>query len=89
MMELGRTNRHTDCTFIIEDESGGSQSFPCHKLLFSCASDVFDRMLYGDYIESTSGVVRLNDVQPDILRNSETMSTAMSAISCRSTTLIL
>lgn len=66
MMELGRTNRHTDCTFIIEDESGGSESFPCHKLLFSCASDVFDRMLYGDYIESTSGVVRLNDVQPDI-----------------------
>ncbi|XP_033160621.1 uncharacterized protein LOC117141329 isoform X1 [Drosophila mauritiana] len=66
IMELGRTNRHTDCTFIIEDDSGGNQSFPCHKLLFSCASEAFDRMLYGDYIESTSGVVRLNDVQPDV-----------------------
>ncbi|XP_043649226.1 uncharacterized protein LOC122617435 isoform X2 [Drosophila teissieri] len=66
LVELGRNSRHTDCTFIIEEEGGGSQSFACHKLLFSCASEVFDRMLYGDYSEGTSGVVRLNDVQPDI-----------------------
>ncbi|XP_039489216.1 uncharacterized protein LOC120450321 isoform X1 [Drosophila santomea] len=66
LVELGRSSRHTDCTFIIEEEGGSNQSFACHKLLFSSASDVFDRMLYGDYSESTSGVVRLNDVQPDI-----------------------
>ncbi|XP_016982252.1 uncharacterized protein LOC108046845 [Drosophila rhopaloa] len=66
LVELGRSNRHTDCSFIIEQENGTSKSFPCHKLIFSCASDVFDRMLYGDYNESTSGVVRLNDVDPEI-----------------------
>ncbi|KAH8337098.1 hypothetical protein KR067_010965, partial [Drosophila pandora] len=29
-------------------------------------SEVFDRMLYGDYNESTSGEVHLNDVDPDV-----------------------
>ncbi|KAH8364866.1 hypothetical protein KR084_012805, partial [Drosophila pseudotakahashii] len=66
LIELGRTNRHTDCSFIIEQESGTSKSFDCHKLIFSCASDVFDRMLYGDYNEGTSGVVRLTDVSANI-----------------------
>ncbi|XP_052844167.1 uncharacterized protein LOC128257261 [Drosophila gunungcola] len=66
LVELGRTNRHADCSFVIETEGGISKTFSCHKLIFSCASDVFDRMLYGDYKESSSGVVRLNDVDPDI-----------------------
>ncbi|EDV39350.1 uncharacterized protein Dana_GF24544, isoform A [Drosophila ananassae] len=66
LVEMSRSNRHTDCSFIIEPESGVSKSFPCHRLIFSCASEVFDRMLYGDYNESTSGEVHLNDVDPDV-----------------------
>ncbi|XP_016939506.4 kelch-like protein 41a isoform X1 [Drosophila suzukii] len=66
LIDLGRTNRHTDCNFIIEQENGTTKSFPCHRLILSCASDVFDRMLYGDYNESATGEVRLNDVGADI-----------------------
>ncbi|XP_050742356.1 uncharacterized protein LOC108028261 isoform X2 [Drosophila biarmipes] len=66
LIDLGRTNRHTDCSFIIEQENGTTKSFPCHRLILSCASDVFDRMLYGAYNESATGEVRLNDVSPDV-----------------------
>ncbi|XP_017059580.1 uncharacterized protein LOC108100293 isoform X2 [Drosophila ficusphila] len=66
LAELGLSNRHSDCSFVIELEGGKSKSFPCHKLIFSCASDVFDRMLYGEYNESTSGMVKLSDVDPNI-----------------------
>ncbi|KAH8315343.1 hypothetical protein KR074_012034, partial [Drosophila pseudoananassae] len=66
LMEISRSNRHTDCCFIIEPENGATKSFPCHRLIFSCASEVFDRMLYGEYNESTSGEVHLNDVEPDV-----------------------
>ncbi|XP_030372937.1 uncharacterized protein LOC115622945 isoform X2 [Scaptodrosophila lebanonensis] len=65
LTEIARTNRHTDCTFTIEMK-GCSRVFPCHKLIFSCASDVFDRMLFGGYNESSSGMVKLTDVHPDI-----------------------
>ncbi|KAH8259708.1 hypothetical protein KR026_009405, partial [Drosophila bipectinata] len=66
LVEISRSNRHTDCCFIIEPEGGASKTFPCHRLIFSCASEVFDRMLYGEYNESTSGEVHLNDVEPDV-----------------------
>ncbi|KAH8357582.1 hypothetical protein KR200_001364, partial [Drosophila serrata] len=65
LVEIGKTNRHADCIFIIEN-SVGIRRFRCHKLIFSCASEVFDRMLYGDYSEASSGEVRLNDVDPGI-----------------------
>ncbi|XP_041674213.1 uncharacterized protein LOC121529996 [Drosophila eugracilis] len=64
--ELSRTNRHSDCSFLIEGENGNTKTFPCHKLIFSSASDVFDRMLFGDYFESSSGIVRISDVEPEI-----------------------
>lgn len=66
LTEIAITNRHTDCNFIIETEAGGNKVFPCHKLIFSCASEVFDRMLYGDYNESNTGEVKLSDVDVDI-----------------------
>ncbi|KAH8239401.1 hypothetical protein KR032_003836, partial [Drosophila birchii] len=65
LVEIGQSNRHSDCSFIIET-SFGIRRFRCHKLIFSCASEVFDRMLYGDYSEAASGEVRLDDVDPDI-----------------------
>lgn len=62
---LGLSNRHTDCSFIIQTATECSV-FLCHKLIFCCASEVFDRMLYGDFQESTTGKVTLKDVEPDI-----------------------
>ncbi|KAH8322772.1 hypothetical protein KR059_005429, partial [Drosophila kikkawai] len=64
LVEIGQSNRHADCCFLIET-SFGIRRFACHKLIFSCASEVFDRMLYGDYSEANSGEVRLDDVDPD------------------------
>ncbi|EDW19674.2 uncharacterized protein LOC6583532 [Drosophila mojavensis] len=65
LTKILRTNRHADCKFIIE-AADGSKVFLCHKLIFSCASEVFDRMLYGNYNESSSGEVKLNDVEPKV-----------------------
>ncbi|KAH8265003.1 hypothetical protein KR038_012068, partial [Drosophila bunnanda] len=65
LVEIGKSFRHADCSFLIET-SFGIRRFRCHKLIFSCASEVFDRMLYGDYSEASSGEVRLDDVDPDI-----------------------
>ncbi|XP_017860809.1 PREDICTED: kelch-like protein 40a [Drosophila arizonae] len=65
LADILRTNRHADCKFIIETAEG-SKVFLCHKLIFSCASEVFDRMLYGNYNESSSGEVKLNDVEPKV-----------------------
>ncbi|XP_034655706.1 uncharacterized protein LOC117893250 isoform X1 [Drosophila subobscura] len=62
---LGLSNRHTDCSFIIQSPTE-CRVFLCHKLIFCCASEVFDRMLYGDFKESTTGEVTLKDVEPDI-----------------------
>ncbi|XP_023168062.1 kelch-like protein 7 isoform X1 [Drosophila hydei] len=65
LSDMLRTNRHADCRFIIET-SAGNKVFACHKLILSCASEVFDRMLFGSYNESTSGDVKLNDVEPKV-----------------------
>uniref|UniRef100_A0ABM1P0S5 Speckle-type POZ protein-like n=1 Tax=Drosophila arizonae TaxID=7263 RepID=A0ABM1P0S5_DROAR len=65
LTKILRTNCHADCKFIIE-AADGSKVFLCHKLIFSCASEVFDRMLYGNYNESSSGEVKLNDVEPEV-----------------------
>ncbi|EDW70272.1 BTB/POZ domain-containing protein 2 [Drosophila virilis] len=65
LSEILRSHRHTDCKFIIET-STGSKVYPCHKLILSCASEVFDRMLFGSYNESTSGEVKLTDVEPKV-----------------------
>ncbi|XP_022232179.2 BTB/POZ domain-containing protein 2 isoform X2 [Drosophila obscura] len=63
--DLGLSNRHTDCSFIIQTATE-RRVFLCHKLIFCCASEAFDRMLYGDFKESTTGEVMLKDVEPDI-----------------------
>ncbi|XP_034481970.1 uncharacterized protein LOC117787534 [Drosophila innubila] len=56
---------HTDCKFVIETASG-NKAFSGHKLIFSCASEVFETMLFGNYSESLSGEVTLTDVEPEI-----------------------
>lgn len=45
---LFESRKYTDCEFIVEDST-----FPCHKLVLSMASPVFESMLYGDLKETS------------------------------------
>ncbi|XP_062127625.1 speckle-type POZ protein-like [Drosophila sulfurigaster albostrigata] len=54
------SERNTDCKFIIDDNV-----YLGHKLIFSCASEVFERMCYGNFIEGTTGEIKLTDVEPE------------------------
>ncbi|XP_051864221.1 uncharacterized protein LOC127566335 [Drosophila albomicans] len=53
------SERNTDCKFIINDKV-----YLGHKLIFSCASEVFERMCYGNFTEGTTGEIKLTDVEP-------------------------
>ncbi|XP_060654796.1 kelch-like protein 40a [Drosophila nasuta] len=54
------SERNTDCKFIINDKV-----YLGHKLIFSCASEVFERMCYGNFTEGTTGEIKLTDVEPE------------------------
>ncbi|XP_051860334.1 kelch-like protein 41b [Drosophila albomicans] len=54
------SDRNTDCKFIIDDNV-----YLGHKLIFSCASEVFERMCYGNFTEGTTGEIKLTDVEPE------------------------
>ncbi|KAH8397192.1 hypothetical protein KR215_010298, partial [Drosophila sulfurigaster] len=54
------SERNTDCKFIIDDNV-----YLGHKLIFSCASEVFERMCYGNFTEGTTGEIKLTDVEPE------------------------
>ncbi|KAH8397193.1 hypothetical protein KR215_010299, partial [Drosophila sulfurigaster] len=53
------SERNTDCKFIIDDNV-----YLGHKLIFSCASEVFERMCYGNFTEGTTGEIKITDVEP-------------------------
>ncbi|XP_034482327.1 kelch repeat and BTB domain-containing protein 2-like [Drosophila innubila] len=53
----------TDCTIIVD-----SIKFECHKIILSTGSEFFQRMFLGDFKESSSSEVHLQDVSPLIFK---------------------
>jgi len=43
----------------------GKESFDCHKVILSSASEFFERMFLSDFQESQSGKFRLSEVKPE------------------------
>ena len=45
----------------------GDRTFPCHRAILSCRSDVFARMLESNMKEAQSGVVNITELEPEVL----------------------
>nr|XP_043066553.1 kelch repeat and BTB domain-containing protein 4-like [Drosophila bipectinata] len=60
---LMKNKKFSDCRILVENES-----FDCHKLILSSASEFFERMFLSDFQESQSSEYRLSDVSPDTFR---------------------
>ncbi|KPU81653.1 uncharacterized protein Dana_GF26747, isoform A [Drosophila ananassae] len=60
---LLENQKFSDCHILV-----GNESFNCHKLILSSASEFYERMFLSDFQESKTAEFRLNDVSPDTLR---------------------
>ncbi|XP_037720296.1 kelch-like protein 40 [Drosophila subpulchrella] len=58
-LNLLENKKFCDCQILV-----GKESFDCHKLILSSASEFFERMFLSDFQESQSGKFRLSEVKP-------------------------